>query len=184
MYKTTADWDVSTYCGITLKWDYANRTVELSIPEYVCRALICFNHPAPSRPQHSPHPWTAPKFGKHPQLATVATDTPLSTANRQWVEEFVSTFLYYARTIDTEMRTLVSSIGAAKISNDIKAIQTRINHFLDYAATHPNAKLKYIASGMCLWAHPDASYLCETKGHSRAGAYVNLSSKPQSLPIR
>ena len=82
------------------------------------------------------------------------------------------------------MQTPVSSIGAAKSSNNIRAIRTRINHFLDYAATHPSAKLKYIASNMCLWAHPDTSYLCETKGRSRAGAYVYLSSKPQSFPIR
>ena len=80
------------------------------------------------------------------------------------------------------MRTPVSSIGTAKSTSNIKDIRTRINHFLDYVATHPNTKLKYIASYMCLWAHPDAAYLCKTKGRSRAGPYVFLTSHP-TFPI-
>ena len=36
---------------------------------------------------------------------------------------------------------------------------------------------------MQLWAHSDASYLCESKASSRAGGYHFLSSKP-SFPIR
>ena len=69
-------------------------------------------------------------------------------------------------------------------TNNIKKseLTRRKNQFLDYVATHPNAILKYKASGMHLWAHTDASYLSETKARSRAGGFYYLSDKP-SLPI-
>ena len=31
-YKTTTDWEGTTFCDITLKWDYVNLTVDLSMP--------------------------------------------------------------------------------------------------------------------------------------------------------
>ena len=80
------------------------------------------------------------------------------------------------------MQTALSSISTSRTSSTINDIRTRIQHFLDYAWTHPNATLKYVASDMHLWAHSDASYLCEPKGRSRAGGFVYLSSKPQ-LPL-
>ena len=44
---------------------------------------------------------------------------------------------------------------------------------------HPNATMKYTASGMILHAHADASYLFEPKARSRAGGFYFLSSKPK-----
>ena len=64
------------------------------------------------------------------------TDTDL-----EWVQEFIGIFLYYARTIDTTMVTAVNSTAASTRSSTIKDIRRRINHFLDYAATHPNASI-------------------------------------------
>ena len=43
----------------------------------------------------------------------------------------------------------------------------------------PPAKLKYFASDMPLWVEFDASYLCESRAHSRAGVILYLSDKPQ-----
>jgi len=34
LYNITTDWTASMYCGITLKWDYVARTVNLSMPGY------------------------------------------------------------------------------------------------------------------------------------------------------
>ena len=181
-YETTTDWSGSSYCGVSLKWDYTARTVELSIPGYVQAALRRFNHTAPKRPVHSPHPFPPIKYGDKRQMATIETNTPLTPAERTWVQEFIGTFLYYARTIDTTMQTSVSSIGSAQSTANITDIKERINQFLNYAHTHPNAIIKYIASDMYLWAHSDSSYLCESKGRSRAGGHAFLSSKP-SFPI-
>ena len=53
-----------------------------------------------------------------------------------------------------------------------------MKQFLNYTDTHPNTKLKYIASAMHIWIHSDASYLNEPKAHSRAGDNFYLSDKP------
>jgi hypothetical protein len=31
-YNISSDWNGTAYCGLTLDWDYKNRTVDLSIP--------------------------------------------------------------------------------------------------------------------------------------------------------
>jgi hypothetical protein len=50
--------------------------------------------------------------------------------------------------------------------------------FLNYAATHPNAKLKYTASDMILWIDSDASYLSESKARSTCARTFFLSNNP------
>jgi hypothetical protein len=55
----------------------------------------------------------------------------------------------------------------------------RVNHFLDYMWTHPDAIIWYHASDMILNVHSDASYLSAPKACSRAGGYFFLGSIPQ-----
>ena len=38
-YKMKVDWNGTFYLGITLAWNYTARTVDLSMPGYVQRAL-------------------------------------------------------------------------------------------------------------------------------------------------
>jgi hypothetical protein len=41
-YNLTEDWTGNLYCGITLNWDYVNRTVDISMPGYIkrnCRSM-------------------------------------------------------------------------------------------------------------------------------------------------
>ena len=68
-YDVTIDWEGKIFCGIHLEWDYKNRKVTCSMPGVAKKGLQRFNHPIPSRPQHSPHPWTAPKYGSSIQYA-------------------------------------------------------------------------------------------------------------------
>jgi hypothetical protein len=57
LYAVSEDWTGTKYCGLALKWDYTNRTVDVSIPGYIERALQRFQHPTPTRPEHAPHAW-------------------------------------------------------------------------------------------------------------------------------
>jgi hypothetical protein len=57
------------------------------------------------------------------------------------------------------MKQPVNSIAAAVSTSSWKDIKFRIDQFLDYAATHPNAEIRYDASEMHLWIHSDASYI-------------------------
>jgi hypothetical protein len=54
-YNISSDWNGTAYCGLTLDWDYKDRTVDLSMPGYIKAALHKYQHPAPARPEHAPH---------------------------------------------------------------------------------------------------------------------------------
>jgi hypothetical protein len=63
-YKAVSeDWQGSLFCRIKLTWDYHQRTVDLSMPGYIQQALHKFQHPHPTRPQHSPHQHKEIKYG-------------------------------------------------------------------------------------------------------------------------
>ena len=34
-YKISEDWTDRLYCGINLRWDYTNRTLDLGMPGYI-----------------------------------------------------------------------------------------------------------------------------------------------------
>jgi hypothetical protein len=38
-YNISSDWNGTAYCGLTLEWEYKNRTVDLSMPGYIKAAL-------------------------------------------------------------------------------------------------------------------------------------------------
>jgi hypothetical protein len=46
-YKCSSDWDTKQYCGLTFKWDYEGRKVHSSMPNYLAKALQCFQPPPP-----------------------------------------------------------------------------------------------------------------------------------------
>jgi hypothetical protein len=48
-YNISSEWKGSAYCGLTLEWDYTNRTVDLSMPGYIKAAL----HKTNMLPQHA-----------------------------------------------------------------------------------------------------------------------------------
>jgi hypothetical protein len=47
-YNISSDWNGTAYCGLTLYWNYQDRTVDLSMPGYIKAALHKYQHPAPS----------------------------------------------------------------------------------------------------------------------------------------
>ena len=64
-----------------------------------------------------------------------------------------------------EVGSIVTHLLTAQWDN----INNHINHFLDYAATNPDAKVTYQKIYMHLWVHAYASYPTEPKAISRAG---------------
>ena len=75
----------SKYCGITLEWDHKNRTVELSMPNYVPTKLKEFDHPNPSRPQHAPHK-VPPCFSNSQKTVPVNDSPQLSKENTKSIQ--------------------------------------------------------------------------------------------------
>jgi hypothetical protein len=161
-YTITVDWTGDLYVGLTLQWDYHRRFLDISMPGYVERALARFQHPVPDRPQHSPFQWTKPIYGSKSQLSPDPdTSAPLLPDQIKRLQQILGVFLYYARAVDSTMLVL---------------------QFLDYAATHPDAIVRFHASPMILHIHSDASYLFESKSHSRAGGIFFLAA-PHHLTL-
>ena len=58
----------------------------------------------------------------------------------------------------------------------------RDSHLLNYAATHPDAKVRFRASDMALHIHSDALYLSEPEAKSRVGGFFFLDGKENPDP--
>ena len=69
----------------------------------------------------------------------------------------------------------MSSI-AGRQSKTTEQLKKELHQFLDYCATHPDEKVRYIASDMILALHSDASHLSEPGSKSRAAGHFYLTS--------
>jgi hypothetical protein len=173
------------YCGIHLNWNYKNQTVDLSMPGYVAATLHKFQHPQPAKAQHAPHTWTEPNYGAKQQMTAPEDNTaPLNSTGIQRVQHITGTLLYYARAVDPTMLVALGTI-AAQQAHGTQATAEAITHLLDYAATHPDAIIRYTrARDMILKIHSDASYLSAPKAHSRHAGHFYLGDKATNAPER
>jgi hypothetical protein len=158
-----------------MKWDYVNRTVDISMPGYVNKALARFDHKAPARFQCSPFPWKKPEYGKKVQL-TPETDTSrdLTPKEVNRIQQVVGVFLWYARGVDSTMTGALSAIATLPSKESAKAV---VNHFLDYAACNPEAVVRFRKSDMQLKISSDAGYLVEPQARSRRGGDFYLGDR-------
>jgi hypothetical protein len=100
-YNISSDWNGTSYCGLTLEWDYKNRTVDLSMHGYIKAALHKYQYPAPARPEHAPHTWNPPKYGAKTQFVTETITSPAhSDKELNKLQQLTATLLYYARAVD------------------------------------------------------------------------------------
>ena len=148
--KVTVDWTGSLYCGITIRWDYQRKHVDLSMPSYIKDTLTKYQHPAPNKPQHAPHKWSTPSYGTKIQLAPPpdASDL-LSDSQTKRIQQILGTLLYYARAIDCTLLVALGSI-AQQQSRCTQSTLAAITQLLDYCHTHPEATVCYTASDMVL----------------------------------
>ena len=104
----------------------------------------------------------------------------VSPEEKKFIQEVTGTFLYYARAIDATILPALGSIATQQASTTDNTMK-KVKHFLDYAASHPDAIITYRASDMVLAAHSDSSYLSESKARSRSGGHFFMS-KDDGIP--
>jgi hypothetical protein len=176
-YEVNVDWKGQLYCGVHLDWDYKHRTVHLSMPDYISKALARFQHSPPLKPQHSPYQASPIQYGKTVQLVKAPDTSPkLSPEQIKHIQQIVGTLLYYSRAVDPTLAAALSTI-ALQQANGTQSVLDACKQLLDYAATHPNASIRYCASDMILALDTDGSYLSEPEGKSRAAAYFYLTKQ-------
>ena len=175
-YKISTDMSGRAYIGLTIDWDYTQRTVDISMPGYIERALLRFKHATPPKAQHSPHRSAQPIYGKQQQLTPEPDTTPLlNAADNKTVQEIIGTLLYYARAVDPTLLTALSTLATQQTKGTQQTMKD-IAQLLNYCATHPNAVIRYKKSDMILHVESDASYLSESKARSRVAGYYYLSN--------
>ena len=105
-------------------------------------------------------------------------DSPrLDKAGKKRVQQIVGSFLYYAQAVDPTILMMLSEISSQQTALTENSMK-RINHFLDYMWTHPDAVIRYRASDMIRNVNSDACYLSAPKAHSRASGHFFLGSLP------
>jgi hypothetical protein len=171
------DWSGTNYCSLHLDWNYAAGQVDISMPDYVTKALHKFQHQPPTRPSHAPHRWDVPAYGKLVQYAQqdvlpYILDCPILKCH---VQAVVGTFLYYARAVDYPLLPSLNEI-ATQQSKPTQTTVDAVQCLLDFAHTYPNAKVRFYASDMILNVDTDAAYLVLPNAKSRVGAFYYLGT--------
>jgi hypothetical protein len=175
-YELTTDWAATVYSGMTLKWDYKNRTCDISMPGYVSNVLSKFQHDTPKHLQHTPSRYVTPVYGAKTQYAT-KYDTPSLTAKQcLTIQKVTVSVLYYARAVDPTVLMPLNDIATEQTKATEKT-QAATNQLLDYLATHADAAIRYHASDMILHIHSDASYLSVSNARSRLGGLFFCGEK-------
>ena len=92
------------------------------------------------------------------------------------VQQIVGNLLNYGCAMDNTMFVALMSLAVAqtKITDETALALTKL---INYACTHPNATLRYVASNMILHIYSDASYVSETKSCSRVNGLFTLTSR-------
>jgi hypothetical protein len=126
-YELTTDWTATVYYGMTLKWDYNNRTCDISMPGYLSNILSKFQHGAPKHPQHTPSRYGTPVYGAKTQYATT-DETPLLTAQQcLTIQKVTGSILYYARAVDPTVLMPLNDIAMEQTKATEKRRTLRIN---------------------------------------------------------
>ena len=132
------------------------------MPGYVQQAVENFQHgiKSPIKAIDTPHPYKATKKEGLPMTQPADDATKLSPQAIKHLQKIVGTFLFYSRAVDPTMLTALSIIVTEQ-TQGTQTTREKAEHFLTYAAMHPNATIKFFKSDMILKIHSDDSYLSE-----------------------
>ena len=111
-YPITVDRKAEKIICIILKWDYIQRTVTLSIPEYVKQLLHKFQHTLTTTTEYAPHAHVEPTYGRQVQYEEpVLTSDLLPPTETKIIQKVVGTFLYYGLAIDNKTLVALNDIS-------------------------------------------------------------------------
>eukprot|EP00957_Ditylum_brightwellii_P122146 9315143-Ditylum_brightwellii.AAC.1 len=97
-YDISIDWDGRKYCGLTFKWAYDGRYVDVSVLLYVLWALTKYQQPPPEHHVYMSHKWNRPAYGAKTQYAPKPDMSQwLNVDGQRHVQSEVGTFLFYGR---------------------------------------------------------------------------------------
>ena len=182
-YEITVDWTGEHYCGLLIKWNYAQQYVDISMPKYVSKFLAKQKHPKPTIPQHAPHKWSEPVYGRKVQYAKNIDSSPkLDKADTKNIQSIAGSMLYYGRGVDYTIVTSINEISMTQ-AQATEFTQQKAKMLLDYLHTHPEATLRFKASKLILHIDSDAAYLVAPNAKSRIAGYFYLGDGTKSTDL-
>jgi hypothetical protein len=132
--KLKTDWEGKVYSGVSLKWDYINRTCDISMPGYVSNVLIKCQQDAPKHPHHTPSKYITHVYGAKTKFAT-QDDTPPPPGKKCFnIQKVTGSVLYYARAVGPTFLMLLNDIITEQTKATEKPMAT--NQLLDYGCHH------------------------------------------------
>ena len=175
MYQLKVDWSGRKYLGMKINHQVDKGILELSMPGYVGKALMRFQVPVPKKAVDTPAYCPPVSYGKEQLVDKEDTSTPLGPAEIHRIQQIIGVFLYYARCVDITAFTILNKMSK-QLAKPTQVLMQKIDHFLAYMASNPDATLVFKASDMQLCVHSDASYLSEPESRSRAGGFHWIGS--------
>jgi hypothetical protein len=175
LYTVKVDYEGRKYLGMNINIDRVARHVTVSMPGYIAK-LIKKVRPAGMKGAHTPSIYIQPNYKSvTTQTATVDTSPLASSAQKHELQVVIGTLLYYARTVDPSVLTVVHELGSVQSRptlNDMK----KMERLLQYTSAHQNYGIRYHASNMQLQIQSDASYLCRPNAKSVIGGLHYLGT--------
>ena len=155
------------------------------MPGYIKKVLQKYLRKSPTKPQHSPYIVAPKNYGKEAKEPLPPNKSShVSKEKIKRIQGIVGSILFYARSLYSTFLVGLNSIAMQQTNATINTLK-RTEDLLYYAATHPEAKIRYRASKMILQIHTDAPYLSEPKARIRAARHYFLGWIPQTnQPIR
>ena len=155
-HTISTDWEGRNYFILKIDWNYIKEYVDVPMTDYARKALDRLQHIKPKRPQYDLHCWSVPANGKRLQMAA---DLDNSNLIVRWttkiIHSMVSTMLFYTWSLDPMMlREIKKNLRVQ--SRPRQDIEEKEIMLLDYAATYPNAIIRYKARDMVLLVDSDA----------------------------
>jgi hypothetical protein len=176
LYTIKVDHKGSKYLGITIDIDRIQRHVTLSMPGYI-EKLLKRVRPDGVKPASTPSIYSPPPNYKSSRAQTATVDaSPLASKEQQLeLQIVVGTLLYYARTVDPSILTVVHALGSVQSKPTINDLR-KMERLLQYVSSHQNHGVRFHASTMQLQIQSDASYLSRPKARSVLGGFHYLGT--------
>ena len=176
-WKLKVDTTGSRFLGMHLVWQYDRPIPRVIIfnPTVVKNALSRFVKGTVLRGRKTPSPYVQPVYGKHPQMSIFDETAPAPPETIKFVQEVTGLFSHYSRVIDYSMAEAVTTIATTQSAPTEDTIK-KVQHLLNYAASHQNNCIIYEASDMILTAQSDASHQSVKNSRSKAGGVFYLAN--------
>lgn len=177
-WKVKLDRSGTKFLGMTLQWKYELPLPEvtLSAPTTIPDALAKFCKHKQMKGKSTPSPYTQIHYGSKVVEAPIDDDSPAPPGSALYVQEVTGTLGHHSRVIDYALLEAVTSIARTQAAPTVDTMN-RVEHLLQYAFSHQNHAITFVASEMIVTTHTDASYQSIPFSRSKLGGIHYCGNK-------